>query len=81
MSAMDTANFWIEYVVRHGPEILKSPALELAWWELELLDVYVFIILVIIGALLIVYRISKILLSLAQHTLYVDAKDLNKKLQ
>lgn len=81
MSAMDTANFWIEYVARNGPNVLKSPALELSWWQLELLDIYGFIILVIIGAFLIIYRISQILLTLAQHVFFGKTKHLKKKLQ
>ena len=41
---MDTANFWIEYVIRNGGDVLKSPALSLPAWKLALLDVYGFII-------------------------------------
>ena len=48
MSPMDTANFWIEYVIRNGGDVLKSPALSLPAWKLALLDVYCFIILGII---------------------------------
>ena len=44
MSPMDTANFWIEYVIRNGGDVLKSPALSLPAWKLALLDVYGFII-------------------------------------
>ena len=48
MSPMDTANFWIEYVIRNGGDVLKSPALLLPAWKLALLDVYGFIIFGII---------------------------------
>ena len=48
MSPMNTANFWIEYVIRNGGVVLKSPALSLPAWKLDLLDVYGFIILGII---------------------------------
>ncbi|XP_033210444.1 2-hydroxyacylsphingosine 1-beta-galactosyltransferase-like isoform X2 [Belonocnema kinseyi] len=39
MSPLKTAIFWIEYVIRNGPDSLKSPALNLFWWQQELLDV------------------------------------------
>ena len=45
---MDTAVFWIEYVVRNGPNVMRSPALDFTWWQLGLLDVYGSIILVFI---------------------------------
>lgn len=45
---MDEAIFWVEYVVRNGPDILRTPALKLTWWQLALLDVYGVIILVFI---------------------------------
>ena len=48
MRPMDTANFWIEYVIRNGGGVLKSPALSLPAWKLALLDVYGFIIVGII---------------------------------
>ena len=48
MSPMDTANFWIGYVIRNGGDVIKSPALSLPAWKLALLDVYGFIIFWII---------------------------------
>lgn len=45
MSILDTANFWVEYVIRNGPNALRSPAIDLHWWQVELLDVYAFILL------------------------------------
>lgn len=45
MSATKTVNFWVEYVIRNGPNALKSPAIDLYWWEIALLDVYSFILL------------------------------------
>lgn len=42
MKAMDTALFWIEYVAQYG-NVLRSPALELTWWQLNLIDVYGFL--------------------------------------
>lgn len=45
LSAMDTACFWIEYVIRHGSTALRSPALDLTWWQIALLDIYAFLLL------------------------------------
>ncbi|XP_033219246.1 UDP-glucuronosyltransferase 2B31-like isoform X1 [Belonocnema kinseyi] len=44
MSAMRTAIFWIEYVIRNGENSLRSPAVDLYWFQIELLDVYGFLI-------------------------------------
>ncbi|XP_044019342.1 UDP-glycosyltransferase UGT5-like, partial [Aphidius gifuensis] len=39
-SPLDTACYWIEYIGRHGKNALRSPTLDLAWWQVQLLDVY-----------------------------------------
>ncbi|XP_043467689.1 UDP-glucosyltransferase 2-like [Leptopilina heterotoma] len=51
-----TVNYWVEYIIRNGPNVLRSPSVDLQWWENELLDVYGFIALcfLIIATLLIV---------------------------
>ena len=56
MKAIDTAIYWIEYVIRNG-NVLRSPADELSWWQLDLLDVYAAVIAVAILALYIVKRL------------------------
>ncbi|XP_014236385.2 UDP-glucuronosyltransferase 2C1 [Trichogramma pretiosum] len=50
MSPLDTAEYWIKYVIRYGAGPLKSPALELTWWQLSMLDVYVFLLICFIVA-------------------------------
>lgn len=45
MSPVDTATWWVEYVLKHGRDSLRSPAMDLTWWQIELLDVYAFILL------------------------------------
>lgn len=40
MSPLDTAVFWVEYVIRHGGMNIRSPAMDLTWWQIALLDVY-----------------------------------------
>lgn len=62
MSPIDTAIFWTEYAARNGP-VLRSPLLDLTWWQLAQLDVYGFvigclsaIIAFVVAALRILYR-------------------------
>ena len=46
MSALDTAIFWTEYVIRHkGAPHLRPAILDLAWYQYLLLDVIAFICL------------------------------------
>ncbi|XP_043282575.1 UDP-glucosyltransferase 2-like isoform X1 [Venturia canescens] len=47
MAPMDTAVWWIEYVLRRGDQSLRSVAMDLHWWQIELLDVYTAILVVI----------------------------------
>ncbi|KOX67540.1 UDP-glucuronosyltransferase 1-6 [Melipona quadrifasciata] len=44
MNSLDTAIYWTEYVIRNGPDSLKSPAVDMPWWKLHLIDVFVFLI-------------------------------------
>ncbi|KAK0072674.1 hypothetical protein PV326_014217, partial [Microctonus aethiopoides] len=37
-SPMDEACYWVEYVIRYGKKALRSPAIDLSWWQIELLD-------------------------------------------
>jgi len=48
LSAMDTAIYWIEYVIRHeGATHIKSAAQDLAWYQLYNYDVYLVILLIL----------------------------------
>lgn len=49
MKPIDEAVFWCEYVVRHkGAKHLRSPALNLRWYQLYYIDIIIFIIVVLI---------------------------------
>lgn len=64
MSAMDTAIYWVEYVAKYG-NALQSPAIHLHWWERNLVDVYGFLLIVVVtvlGVVLFVLRRLKKLL-------------------
>lgn len=45
MSPLDTAIFWVEYIIRNRPETLRSPAVDMPWWQLYLIDIYAFLII------------------------------------
>ncbi|XP_012282467.1 UDP-glucuronosyltransferase 2B19 [Orussus abietinus] len=57
LSAMDTAIFWIKFVLRNG-NVLRSPSLDLTWWQVNLLDVYG----VLLGGLLLTLYILQLVL-------------------
>ncbi|XP_039303799.1 UDP-glucosyltransferase 2 isoform X1 [Solenopsis invicta] len=44
LDAIDTANYWIEYVIRYGENSLRSPAVDMTWWQLSLVDVIGFLL-------------------------------------
>ncbi|XP_043268668.1 UDP-glucosyltransferase 2-like [Venturia canescens] len=64
MSSMDTAIYWVEYVVRHGSGVLRSPAMDLAWWQIELLDVYVTLVFILSLLILAVFISSQFVYNL-----------------
>lgn len=51
LNASETAVYWVEYIVKHGADALRSPAVDLAWWQIELLDVYGFLLSVLLISL------------------------------
>ncbi|KAJ8667291.1 hypothetical protein QAD02_008953 [Eretmocerus hayati] len=59
MSQLDTAIFWIEYVARHGKDALRSPIVDLPWWQASLIDVYGFLVSSVILALYFVKIVCK----------------------
>lgn len=53
LSAMETACYWVEFVIRRGNKAMRSPSLDLTWWQIALLDVYAAILIVAISAIFI----------------------------
>ncbi|CAB0037075.1 unnamed protein product [Trichogramma brassicae] len=51
MSPMDTAAYWIEFIARNGKRSLRSPLVDMPWWQASLLDVYAAFLVVTIVAL------------------------------
>lgn len=60
LSPLDTAIYWIEYVIRNGPNSLKSPAVDIPWWKLNLIDVIVVLIACFILTLYLLFILVKI---------------------
>ncbi|KAJ4434823.1 hypothetical protein ANN_23394, partial [Periplaneta americana] len=59
-SALDTAIFWTEYVIRHkGAPHLRSAAVDLSWYQYLLIDVIFFLLLVTVCVLFIIYFIAR----------------------
>ncbi|XP_043264520.1 UDP-glucosyltransferase 2-like [Colletes gigas] len=75
LSPMDTATYWIEYVIRNGVEPLRSPAMDLPWWKLHLLDVLAFLALCSSLGVYLLIVLLKIVLKKLQND---DAKSTKK---
>ncbi|RVE44553.1 hypothetical protein evm_010799 [Chilo suppressalis] len=60
MTPLDTAMYWIEYVIRHnGADFIKNPAIQLSWVAYNMLDVYAFLLVVL---LVFLYMIISVIL-------------------
>lgn len=64
-SPLDTAVFWVEYVIRHkGASHLQSPVPHMSWHQYLLLDVIIVLKLALIVFIIILYFIVKIIIKL-----------------
>ncbi|XP_014217249.1 UDP-glucuronosyltransferase [Copidosoma floridanum] len=63
-SPREAVTYWVEFVLRHGKDVLRTQGLALNWWQLELLDVYVFLITCALTTVLIVCLIARKILRL-----------------
>lgn len=53
--------YWVEYLIRHGPNSLKTEVLNLAWYQYLLLDVICIAIVAILITIWIAYKLFKLL--------------------
>ncbi|XP_034941506.1 uncharacterized protein [Chelonus insularis] len=81
LSAMDTAIFWIEYAIRHGPGVLRSPGADLPWWQAALLDVYLFFAVVFIFILYLWFLLFKKLLTILYYKLFNKSRKIHTEKQ
>ncbi|CAG7786637.1 unnamed protein product [Allacma fusca] len=61
LSAVDTAAWWTEYVLRHDMAHLKSPAIHQYWWQRRLLDFWATVFGVILITAFLTIKISVVL--------------------
>lgn len=65
---VSTSAFWIEHVIRHGGGAhMKSSAVSLTWYQYYLIDVFSFLLLLLIIVLYTLYCSTKKLLSYMKH--------------
>ena len=74
MTQLETAMYWIEYVIRHdGAPHLRSATQNLTWYQIYLLDVFAFLAVVVLTFFFIVYKLLKCL----KNCLYRGKKEKN----
>lgn len=62
MSAADTAVWWVEYVARHkGAAHLRPAVLDLPWYQVYLVDIFLFFTIIFSVMILFLYMLLKIL--------------------
>lgn len=71
---MDTATYWIEYVIRHGSDSLRSPTVDLPWWQVALLDVYLFLVLVVAALFTLIALAIKLIVSFVKSKFHKHLK-------
>ncbi|XP_043250239.1 UDP-glucosyltransferase 2-like [Colletes gigas] len=59
---LEEATYWIEYLIRHGSNSLKTEASNLSWYQYLLLDVIFVITIPILLIVWIVYKLLKLIL-------------------
>lgn len=59
MKPLDTAVYWVEYIIRNGGSHFKSTAIDLFWYEKTMLDVLVFYLAVAWGFLYLLMVVLK----------------------
>nr|WEU75319.1 uridine diphosphate-glycosyltransferases 39B20 [Glyphodes pyloalis] len=62
MTPLDTAVYWIEYVIRNkGASYMKNSGLKMSWIAYNMLDVYAFVLLVILSTVYCTLKILRVL--------------------
>ncbi|VVC33308.1 Hypothetical protein CINCED_3A004360 [Cinara cedri] len=75
LTSIDKAVYWVEYVIRHkGAHHLRSPAVELVWYQYYSLDIFAFIISIILFLIFIFYRITKLVIKSIFNLLFKTTK-------
>lgn len=57
---IETAIYWIEYVIRHkGANFLKTAAVDMSFYQYYLLDVFAFLLIVFGSIIYIIFKIFR----------------------
>lgn len=57
---LERAVYWTEYVIRHkGAHHMRSAAVDMPWYQVELLDVFLFLRFAILSPILLLYYLVK----------------------
>ncbi|XP_055915993.1 UDP-glycosyltransferase UGT5-like [Eupeodes corollae] len=74
-SALETAMYWIEYVIRHkGAPHMRSAGIDLAWYQFYLLDVMALIALVIASVLGVIIMMIRYLIQIRSKSRKIKVK-------
>ncbi|XP_031829094.1 UDP-glycosyltransferase UGT5 [Nomia melanderi] len=75
MNTTETVVYWTEYIIRHGADALRSPSMDLTWWQVQLLDVYVFLLFVALLSIILLISAMRFAFSMIS----VEETDSHKK--
>ncbi|XP_011168216.3 UDP-glucosyltransferase 2 [Solenopsis invicta] len=64
LGAIDTAIYWVEYVIKYGENSLRSPAMDMTWWQLSLVDIIGFLLFCTIIIIIVIVFIVQFMLKL-----------------
>lgn len=60
MKPIDSAVYWIEYVIRHqGAPHFRSPGLDLKWYQRDMVDIITFLVLSFVTIVILFRKIRK----------------------
>jgi glucuronosyltransferase len=66
MTPRQTVAYWIEHVIKYGHEHLRSHAMDLAWYEYFMIDVFAFLAAIVVVLVVGLWLTVKILWSFAK---------------
>lgn len=62
---LESAMFWIEYVIRHkGADFIKNPALSMSWISSSMLDVYAFLLAILLTTAYVLKKLGLFIIKL-----------------
>nr|XP_015838840.1 PREDICTED: UDP-glucuronosyltransferase 2A2-like [Tribolium castaneum] len=76
MKPIDSAIYWIEYVIRHrGAPYLRSASLDLKWYQREMVDIISFILVLVYVIFLIIRKLCALICKKKLKTVISDKKN------